>query len=80
VWPGNVDYGVDLTNAHDLAEYDALIVQPTFRWLVGTGPDWFAGSLPEFANPPLFRKRRAQLLSLLRRGGVVLAFLGPLSF
>jgi hypothetical protein len=79
VWPAGMDYGVTLSNAHDLSEYDALIVQPTFRWLVKTDPDWGTTGTATFGNKALFDSRRIELLRLLRRGGVVLVFLGPLS-
>lgn len=78
-YPGDLDYSVTLSNAHDLSEYDALIVQPTFKWLVQAEPDWGETGSGTWGDNAMFQKRRAELMKLLRRGGVVVAFLGPLS-
>lgn len=79
-YPAGVDHSVTLRNAQDLSEYDVLIVQPTFRWLVDTEPDWGStGGRATFADRGLIEGRRRELLRLLRRGGVVIALLGPLS-
>jgi len=77
VFPTGMDYGVTLQNAHDLSEYDVLIVQPTFMYLVKVEPNWGTNMTATFGNADLFSRRRLELLRLLRRGGVVIAFLGP---
>lgn len=72
-------YGVTLRNAHDLTEYDLLFVEPTFNGLMGHEPGWseHPGNTPVDAE--LFKRRNGEFRRFLRRGGVAICFVGPIS-
>ena len=71
------DYGVTLTDANDLTEYDVLFIFPTFNAVMKGATHWGVHEGPTPVDVKLLDRRYAELRRFLQRGGVAVCFLGP---